>query len=222
MAPRFPRSRVSVLENPYLREFELLYPKAVAELDYWNRLAWGVRELGSPEAFVARFFEPQNRLRRQYAWAIPTEPAIRAIAAFSPLVEIGAGTGYWTWLLRQAGADVIPYDAIPWRADRLQERHNAFHGPNRSFVHVEEGGPEKAASHADRCLFLCWPPRDDMAERCLEYYAGSSVIHVGAPGLTGSARFYEMLNAVGVLEKVIELPQWWNEKVDKVEFWRRR
>mmetsp|Transcript_7858 Transcript_7858/g.19988 ORF Transcript_7858/g.19988 Transcript_7858/m.19988 type:complete len:164 (-) Transcript_7858:188-679(-) len=46
----------------------------------------------------------------KYAWAIPDQRAIRIIANFSPLVEIGAGKGYWAMLLRQAGADVLALD----------------------------------------------------------------------------------------------------------------
>ena len=36
-----------------------------------------------------------------YAWAIPSDEAIHAIAELGPLLELGAGTGYWAWLLRQ-------------------------------------------------------------------------------------------------------------------------
>jgi hypothetical protein len=35
------------------------------------------------------------------------------IAQFSPLIEIGAGTGYWCYLLRQRGVTIWPYDNRP-------------------------------------------------------------------------------------------------------------
>ena len=32
---------------------------------------------------------------RVYAFAVPHEPALAALAALGPLVEAGAGTGFW-------------------------------------------------------------------------------------------------------------------------------
>src|SRR5262245_34518575 len=48
-----------------------------------------------------------------FGFAVPNAEAIAAIAALSPIVEIGAGTGYWAWMLRNAGVDVIAYDKQP-------------------------------------------------------------------------------------------------------------
>jgi hypothetical protein len=47
----------------------------------------------------------RHALVDRYGWAIPTDEAIAALVELSPLVEIGAGRGYWAHLLRQAGAD---------------------------------------------------------------------------------------------------------------------
>ena len=34
-------------------------------------------------------------MRSQFAWAIPDERALRILGHFSPIIEIGAGFGYW-------------------------------------------------------------------------------------------------------------------------------
>ena len=47
------------------------------------------------------------------SFAIPTEAALEAIAEHAPLIECGAGTGYWSALLQQRGIDVIAYDSHP-------------------------------------------------------------------------------------------------------------
>ena len=47
--------------------------------------------------------EPGDALRRRYAWAIPDERALRVLAHYGPVVEIGAGKGYWCALLRARG-----------------------------------------------------------------------------------------------------------------------
>src|SRR4051794_21992422 len=63
-----------------------------------------------------------------FAWAVPSDEAIEEIARHGPIVEIGAGTGYWAWLLAQAGADVLAYDRAPHAPPHWHE--------------VREGGPE--------------------------------------------------------------------------------
>jgi hypothetical protein len=51
----------------------------------------------------------------RYAFGVPTEEALAAIAAVSPrgVVEIGAGSGYWAALLRDRGVRVEAYDIAP-------------------------------------------------------------------------------------------------------------
>ena len=51
----------------------------------------------------------------------PKRIALRTILAYSPLVEIGAGTGYWARLLRQLGADIVCYDAVPPAATTAEQ-----------------------------------------------------------------------------------------------------
>lgn len=214
-------ARTEPLDNPYLYEFRALYPREVEKLGFWDRFQWGIKQYGTPEAFQAKYEPPQQLLRAKYAWAVPTFEAVRAIADWSPLVEIGAGTGYWAWLLRQLGADVVAYDLHPPGPEDAHG-HNTFHGPNPCFTEVLPGGPEMAAQHPDRTLFLCWPPKDDTATRALMDFPGRQVIHVGAQGVTADAQFHAMLATAGVLERVVELPNWWIEKPDRVEFWRRK
>lgn len=105
---------------------------------------------------------------------MPTDAALRAIqdtvraAAASGLVEIGAGTGYWAWLLRERGVDIVAYDRRPPSAPAVNGHHavryqgEAVNAP--PFVEVVEGGPEMAAMHPDRALFLCWPPQEQEEE----------------------------------------------------------
>jgi hypothetical protein len=101
------------------------------------------------EAYKAR-----EDARKRYAWAVPTDEALDAIAKLSPIVEIGAGTGYWAALLSTRGADVIAYDRAPGH------HANHYHGDSPLWFDVKAGGDSKAADHPDRTLFLCWPPYD--------------------------------------------------------------
>ncbi|CEG41978.1 uncharacterized protein PHALS_12285 [Plasmopara halstedii] len=46
----------------------------------------------------------------KYSWAIPDERALQIIKHYGPIVEMGAGSGYWARLLQLRGVDVIAYD----------------------------------------------------------------------------------------------------------------
>jgi hypothetical protein len=62
-------------------------------------------------------------LAQRYAYVLPQRHLLDVVARQSPLVEVGAGTGYWSYLLRQRGADVIAYDYAPLRGERRNRYH---------------------------------------------------------------------------------------------------
>lgn len=138
--------------------------------------------------------EIRKKLVWAYSWAIPTREAIEVIASLSPLVELGAGTGYWAWLLRQVGADVIALDREPAQPPRWTE--------------ILQGDETSLEAHAGRALFLCWPPLDEpMAELALAGF--ERVAYVGEwRGRTGSKAFHDLLERDFVLERKIEIPRW--------------
>lgn len=116
---------------------------------------------------------------------------------------MGSGTGYWAWQLSQLGVDVLAYDAYP-PALSTENYHHCPRNENReltgehgnSYFPVQTGTPEILAQHADRTLFLCWPPYDEpMAAECLQHYAGNRLVYIGEGdgGCTGDDAFHEML-----------------------------
>ena len=147
----------------------------------------------------------------RYSFAIPNDRAIAALAALSPLVEIGAGRGYWAYLLQQAGADVLPFDTYPKRyADSGWWRP----GCGEPWTKVLRGGPERAGRYPERTLFLCWPPHGDgMASRALRAYrraGGQRVAYVGEGdgGCTGDEAFHRALERDWQEARLVRLPHW--------------
>jgi hypothetical protein len=141
-------------------------------------------------------FEMRKTLVQRYARAVPNEEAIRTLVQPSPIVEMGAGTGYWAWLARRAGADVVCYDMSP---------------PNNTHISIIQEEPVEVARHQDRTLFLCWPPYDTpMAYEALISYKGSTVIYVGEGygGCTGDDAFHEKLENEWEEVQEIDIPQW--------------
>jgi len=54
-------------------------------------------------------------LIQKYAWAIPDERALKICSEFGPIIEVGAGKGYWAWLLKQRGVDIIAFDKYAYK-----------------------------------------------------------------------------------------------------------
>ena len=156
----------------------------------------------------------------RYAFAIPTDAAIRALAKLSPIVEIGAGRGYWAHLLRVAGADVLAFDTYPLR---YAESGWWRPGMGEPWTEVLRGGPERAGRYPDRTLLLIWPPMSDMAERALRACRGSTVAYVGEGdgGCTGDRAFHAALERDWRVEREVSLPQWWGIH-DDLTIYRRK
>lgn len=147
-------------------------------------------------------FRSRSKLVKMYAWAIPTEEAIEAIHKLKmPIVEIGAGSGYWAYCMRQLGIDVVAYDAEPYQ--------NRYINGNWSEVLV---GDEKAIrQHYDRALLLVWPPYNTpMASDTLSNFKGSHVVYVGesAYGCTGDDKFHTLLEKEWDVVEEVDIPQW--------------
>ena len=137
-------------------------------------------------------FEWRTCLCVYFAWAVPNERALDLLKSMKkPILEIGAGTGYWAYLLADRGVDIVAYD--------MEESHD---GHKHRFRHsmVRDGGVEQAAlclkdgdEHKGRALFLCWPDivgdsasddkdRGTFGFDCLKAYNGDTVIFVGELG----------------------------------------
>jgi hypothetical protein len=115
------------------------------------------------------------RLAQHYAYVFPSDSALATLAGLGPLVEIGAGTGYWAHRLRSIGADIVAFDHAPLDG----ERTNRYHPGTRPWSHVRQGDQTVLSGCADRCLFLCWPPLFSSLSDCLTYYCGDTVAYIG-------------------------------------------
>jgi hypothetical protein len=117
-------------------------------------------------------------LAQQYSYVCPSRSALALLAGLGPLVEMGAGTGYWAYRLRLLDVDVIAFDQAP--LDRA--RNNRYHSGSRPWTHVEQGDETLLRGYADRALFLCWPPLFSSLGDCLEYYCGDTLAYIGDGG----------------------------------------
>jgi hypothetical protein len=148
--------------------------------------------------------------RREYAYALPDDDLIRRIAGDSPIVEVGAGLGYWSWLLRQAGAEVRATDCRPpaqyydmrgrlaSTPGRRPGRPNDWFEPRPAWTLVEVADAAAAAAAAPEtaALLIVWPPyADPMAAAALRAFRGAVVWYVGEGrgGACADAAFFDEL-----------------------------
>lgn len=107
----------------------------------------------TPEGVIRRHELAASRKAFTQAWgfSIPCAEAVEALRALEPLVETGAGTGYWTALMRAAGHDVVATDLHP-----LGRNAYGFEGGTHTEI---EGlaGAQAVRKYADRDVFCSWP-----------------------------------------------------------------
>jgi hypothetical protein len=106
---------------------------------------------------------------------------------------MGAGTGYWAALLKERGVDVMAYDRAPPQRPPKETDESANLFFNATFTDVVRSDMDLSPliGHADRALLLCWPVakaeqeaigvvgEDPWDLRCLDRWAGDTLIHVG-------------------------------------------
>lgn len=139
--------------------------------------------------------ERRRELAALFAWAIPDDGALAVLGGYGPLLECGAGTGYWAALLRARGCDILACDLDPpGGGDTLSTRRSG----RRAWTAVRAVDAVAAVrAHRDRALFLCWPPYDDdrASYAALRAYRGDVLLYVGGgpDGPTGTVRFHREL-----------------------------
>lgn len=141
-------------------------------------------------------YEDRNRLIAKYSWAIPNSEAISKLVDMGPLVEGGAGSGYWAHLIQRAGGDIVAYDAEP---------------PDTTWTQVRRGSDTEVSAHKDRTLFLCWPPYNtSMGYYHILSHGGEHVVYVGESrgGCTGDEQMHWLLDTEYRMVDRVLIPTW--------------
>jgi hypothetical protein len=117
-------------------------------------------------------------LAQQYSYVFPDAKSLALLATLGPLVEMGAGTGYWAAKLRERGVDIVAFDQAPPDGHRV----NRYNAPTPTWTEVLMGDMAVLSRYPDRVLFLCWPPLFSSLGDCLSYYTGNTVACIGDGG----------------------------------------
>lgn len=182
------------MDNPYLNKFSQLHSNRIEQKDDgWE--TYKDKEMAADK----NYSQFRDEWARKYAWAIPDKKAIEILVEHSPIVEIGAGTGYWAKLVDEEGGDIICYDIEPPSEDD-------------QWYPVREGDHTDASQHPDRTLFLSWVSYSkDWGTKALDNYEGDTVIVIGegSGGCTGNKEFHRRLESNWETEAIYYIPQWY-------------
>mmetsp|Transcript_27501 Transcript_27501/g.57773 ORF Transcript_27501/g.57773 Transcript_27501/m.57773 type:complete len:812 (-) Transcript_27501:446-2881(-) len=185
-----------------------------------------------------------------YAYAAPTDEALNAILtsprgesdSLSYIVEAGAGTGYWSALLRSrserdAGNVMFPYDVTPPSCSKENEygptvMSNEYHGQASTFTDVFQAASfdhamAQVGIKSSCSLMLCYPPPGcDMALSAVSAHMandGKIIFHIGEwQGLTGNSAFEKLLtqNFHCNEKDIFALPPWGTDAT-YLTIWKR-
>jgi hypothetical protein len=120
---------------------------------------------------------------RKYAWAVPAQKAINCLKASMPIVEFGAGSGYWAQLVTGV-----------WDDPNYKAYDNfSTHCFTDMFYNVQDVPPIVAGNET---FFFCWPYMNSMATDAIKLYKPKRIIYVGEGygGCTADDEFHTLLD----------------------------
>jgi hypothetical protein len=171
-------------------------------------------------------------LQAAYAYAIPSPETIGWMSRFcggSPIMELGAGRGYWAAQLSCAGLVIDAYEVEPPDTTDNVSFPRAKGRQANVWYPVGDVADAGIDARSDHVLFLCWPPGwgNTMTSDALAAFdqaGGERLVYVGEPkgGKTGTDAFFDGLSARWELESVdSSFVSWWN-LADVAQGWVRR
>lgn len=197
MAPRLANSPLAAMG----RWLETGQPPPAAEL-----IAQGFNGRSQPEDRAKVLTDLRKAFIRNWGFSIPCHETVEALRALNaPLLEIGAGSGYWVALLRAAGLDVVG-------ADVANDGEGAYgSGLGRCCPIEAMDGATAVTRYPERDVFCSWPSQDQTwaleAVRALNVGRAFALIGDGPQGVTGTPELYADLAARFEQVADVEIPR---------------
>ena len=157
------------------------------------------------------YFEPgyppiecirKNLVARRWCCAVPSPDILKEISAHSPIIEIGAGNGYWADQLKRLGTDISAYD----NGSDYQAK----------FFDVAEVSKDILIASTNRTLLLVWPSDGlNWAYDLVDQYKWEKIIYIGEwrDGHMATSPFFDTLESDYTVSKVLPMCRYpdWND-----------
>jgi hypothetical protein len=155
-----------------------------------------------------------------FGFALPCAEAIDALVALGPIVEVGAGSGYWSAILSSRGADVIATDiAEPGKGNSYGARVGMH------FPIAQMPAADAIKRYRGRTILSCWPCKKSpwLADALVHTRTSQFVAIVGEyrHGVTGTSGLFDLLEEQFVDLGSVELPVF-PGLCDRLYLYRRR
>lgn len=159
---------------------------------------------------------------RTMGFAVLTPAVVQLVSKYSPLLEVGAGSGYWSYELSRAGADIIATDPGEERYARIDEECGRW---TKLWFPIEKLRAHKAiAKYPDRNLLMSWPSiGKQWSAHAANVFRGEYLIHIGEGhgGCTGCDQLYKAFNKLYEEVEEVTLPQFFGIH-DRLTVYRRK
>lgn len=131
---------------------------------------------------------------------VPTDQAIQTLVDLGPVLEVGAGNGYWAHVVNENGGDCLPTDL-----------HPQYTG-GKKWTHVREAdGVDAVNDYPNRAVVMCHPSgADRWSERVLDAITTQPFVFIGAwfPGPDANPWFFKRLAENWTLSEEFPIYNW--------------
>jgi hypothetical protein len=162
----------------------------------------------------------RDQAAQDMSFGILTDQAIEWLRPYSPILEVGSGSGYWAFELQQAGLEVVATDPFP--VDKGSTNAYRF---NRSWTPVKQLGAVQAVrAYPNHTLLMVWPCYDrDWAYQALLAYSGPTLLYCGegCGGCCADDKFWDEIGMGWDGAQTHTIPQWAHIH-DRLTIYRRK
>lgn len=157
-------------------------------------------EIGMQEAFDTgrplirgrlESFPDRDWFAKRYGFAVPDIKAVEAIIAHGPVLEVGAGTGYWSRILSRHDVAVVSTD-IASGVTGFGQQIGAWHPV------TTQPADEAIRDHPGWTVLMVWPSYDDPwafeAAKVMKSGAVLAYVGEGHGGCTATDSFHDYLD----------------------------
>jgi len=160
-------------------------------------------------AGIRKVHELRERVVTTYGFAVLTREVVSRLTAYAPFVEVGAGTGYWSYELQRAGCVSVASDVYVSGKSvpnfRYPYRRRLCFGDVCAL-----SAPDAVRMHPDKTLLMVWPETgEEWSYEALAAYQGETLIYVGAikRGRPTDDRFHDEIEQSWILKERIKIPR---------------
>lgn len=186
------------LENPALNE----YLRIRKELTAACLLKKGRKGHLSQNEAISELHRHRKRCFLEFGWGNYSLAELQFILKYGPFLEVGAGLGYLTWLLRQLDGDILAFDIQP------DPSQNKWCSPGaKPWTEVHQGDEEVVLQHPERTPLLAFPV-NDLGFKVLSRTKAKTFVYVDMDGVAPKADFADLLYGEWTCTDGTILPSW--------------